>query len=60
MSLVYHKVENLAANDSDGSISRKVAPLGIFQVTNVIKMISQLSGIHIPNPELRDSPSRVH
>jgi hypothetical protein len=42
MPLVCHKVENLAANDFDGLISRKVAPSGIFQATNAIKMISQL------------------
>jgi hypothetical protein len=42
ISLVYHKVENLAANGSDGSISKNVAPSGIFQVTNAIKMIIEL------------------
>jgi hypothetical protein len=42
MSLVYHKVENLEANDSDGLISRKVAPLGIFQAKNVINTRSKL------------------
>jgi hypothetical protein len=42
MSLVYHKVENLTPNDSDGSISRKVAPSGIFQATNAINTINQL------------------
>jgi hypothetical protein len=42
MSLVYQEVENRADNDSEGFISRKVAPSSIFQVINVIKMISQL------------------
>jgi hypothetical protein len=42
MLLVYHKVENLVANDSDGSISGKVAPSGIFQATDVIKMINHM------------------
>jgi hypothetical protein len=42
MSLVYHRVENRAANGSEGSIFGKVAPSGIFQETNAIKMISQL------------------
>jgi hypothetical protein len=40
MSLVYHKVENLAANDFNGSMSGKVAPSGFFQVTNEINMIN--------------------
>jgi hypothetical protein len=42
MSLVHHKVENLATNESDGSISRKVAPSGIFQETNAINTRNQL------------------
>jgi hypothetical protein len=42
ISLAYHKVENLAGNGFDGSISGKVATLGLFQVKNVIKMINQL------------------
>jgi hypothetical protein len=42
MPFVYHKVENLMANGSDGSTSGKVAPSGIFQEKNAINSSSQL------------------
>jgi len=42
ISFIYHKVEKIVANGSDGSNSGKASPSGIFQVTNVIKINNQL------------------
>jgi hypothetical protein len=36
ISFLYHRVENLDANGSDGSISGKVDPFNIFQEKNEI------------------------
>jgi hypothetical protein len=44
------------ANDSDGSISRKVSPSGIFQATNAVSTGSQMKWI--PDPTLRNSVSQ--
>jgi len=42
MSFLYHKVENLVTNGSNGSTFEKVAPSGIFQETNDINTSIQL------------------